>query len=124
ELPAYVVRSHVGNSSIEPSPGTDLFPSWYVKPGASNNDEKIIKDKISNKRATECTPPLALEEVQQGDAASFSADPFYDSATNSEDSDDIHKCEDVKPTVSLSVSTTSSGAYIFEVSIGSGTHPV
>lgn len=124
ELPAYVVRSHVGNASIEPSPSTDLFPSWYIKPGATNNDEKIIKDKVSGKRATECTPPLALEEVQQGDAASYSADPFYDSATNSEDGDDIHKCEDIKPTVALDVTATSVGSYIFEISVGSGTHPI
>jgi membrane peptidoglycan carboxypeptidase len=124
ELPAYVVRSHVGVSSIEPSPTNDLFPSWYVKPGASSNNEKIIKDKVSGKRATECTPILALEEVTQGDAASFSSDPFYDSATNSEDKDDIHKCEDVKPTVALTVTPGIGNDYSFNVSVGAGTHPI
>lgn len=124
ELPAYVVRNHVGVSSIEPSPATDLFPSWYVKPGSTNGNEKIIKDKVSGKRATECTPPLALEEVIQGDAASFSSDPFYDSATNSEDTDDVHKCEDIKPTVALSIVENSDGKYTFEVSVGNGTHPI
>lgn len=124
ELPAYVVRSHVGVSSIEPSPSVDLFPSWYIKPGATNNNEKIIKDKVSGKRATECTPPLALEEVTQGDAASYSSDPFYDSATNTEDKDDIHKCEDVKPTVALSVQNNGNGKYIFQISVGNGTHPI
>lgn len=124
ELPAYVVRSSVGGSSSIPSPSTDLFPSWYKKPGASNNREKVIKDKVSNKRATECTPPLAVEEVTQGDAASYSSDPFYDSATNSEDPDDVHKCEDIKPTALLTVSNDGGGNYTFRVSVGAGTHPI
>lgn len=123
-LPAYIVRNHVGVSSIEPSPSTDLFPEWYVKPGSTNGDEKIIRDRVSNKRATECTPPLALEEVTQGDAASFSSDPFYDAATNSQDEDDVHRCEDIKPTVALSVVENSDGRYTFEISVGNGTHPI
>ena len=123
ELPAYIVRTHVGVNSIEPSAAKDLFPSWYVKPGSTKN-EKIIKDKVSDKRATDCTPPLALEEVVQGDATSFSSDPFYDSATNSQDEDDIHKCEDVKPTVSVAVNSKSKGIYTIDVTVGNGTHPI
>lgn len=123
DIPAYVVRSHVGVSSIEPSPATDLFPSWYKKPGGGSS-EKIIKDKVSGKRASECTPPLALEEISNSDATSFSSDPFYDSATNSEDKDDVHKCEDIKPTVSLSVVNNTKGSYTFNVSVGAGTHPI
>ncbi|MFT4532307.1 MAG: membrane peptidoglycan carboxypeptidase [Candidatus Saccharimonadales bacterium] len=124
EIPAYVVTKHVGVSSREPSPSTDLFPSWYRKPGASSNTEKIIKDKVSEKRAFECTPPLALEEVDESDAISFSADPFYDSVTNSEDEDDVHKCEDVKPTVTLDVIDNADGTYTLNVSVGAGTHPI
>ncbi len=123
ELPAYVVRSHVGVSSIEPSPAKDLFPSWYKKPGSTSR-EKIIKDKVSGKRATDCTPPLAIEEVTQGDAAGYSSDPFYDSATNSEDSDDVHKCDDMKPTTMLVVTKETDGTYTFSVSVGAGTHPI
>lgn len=123
ELPAYIIRSHVGVNSIEPSSSNDLFPSWYKKPGSTKN-EKIIKDKVSGKRATDCTPPLALEEVVQGDATSFSSDPFYDSATNSQDEDDIHKCDDTKPTIALTVNTTSPGVYAIQVSVSNGTHPI
>ncbi len=122
-LPAYIVTTHVGVSSREPSPSTDLFPSWYVKPGSTVVD-KIIKDKVSNKVSTECTPPLALEEISDSDAASFSSDPFYNSATSSADKDDIHKCDDIKPTVSLAYSDNGDGSYSFNVSIGSGTHPI
>lgn len=123
-LPAYVVRNHVGVSSIEPSPTNDLFPSWYQKPGGNNRAEKIKKDKVSNKRATDCTPPLAIEEVTNSAAAQFSSDPFYDSATNSEDEDDVHQCSDKKPTVSLDVVNNGNGEYTFEISVGAGTHPI
>jgi membrane peptidoglycan carboxypeptidase len=122
-LPAYVVRNSVGARAVVPSPANDIFPSWYQKPGSTSN-EKIIRDKVSGKRATECTPPLALEEVVQGDATSFSSDPFFDSATNSQDEDDIHKCDDIKPSVALDVNQTSAGNYSIVVSVGSGTHPI
>lgn len=124
ELPAYVVRSHVGVSSREPSPSNDLFPSWYVKPGTPSTGEKILRDRVSKKRATECTPPAAVEEVQEGNAAQFSSDPFYDSATNSEDEDDVHKCEDIKPSVSISSTDNGSGKYSFNVVVAAGTHPI
>jgi membrane peptidoglycan carboxypeptidase len=123
ELPAFIVRQHVGVSSIEPSPTNDLFPSWYKKPG-SKPGEKVLIDRVSKKRATECTPPLAVEEVRQGDALSFSSDPFYNLASNTEEKDDIHRCDDIKPTISLSVRSAGSNTYIFEVSVGAGTHPI
>lgn len=122
-LPAFVVRNHVGVSSIEPSPSNDLFPSWYEPVGGAS-EEKVLRDKVSQKRATECTPPLAVEEVVQDDASSFSADPFYDSATNSQDEDDVHDCADIKPAIALGVSPNGSGQYTFEISVSAGTHPI
>ena len=123
-LPAYVVSSHVGVSSIEPSPSNDLFPSWYVKPGGAKPGETTRKDRVSLKKATECTPPLAVEETPVGNAAQYSSDPFYNATTNSEDSDDVHKCEDIKPIVSLATFDNGGGSYTFEVSVASGTHPI
>ena len=123
-LPAYVVSTHVGVSSIEPSPTTDLFPSWYKKPTGTSPNEKVRKDKVSDKQATECTPPLAVEEVSGGTAALYSSDPFYSATTNSQDQDDVHKCDDVKPTVSIATFDNGNGDYTFEVSVGNGTHPI
>jgi membrane peptidoglycan carboxypeptidase len=123
-LPAYVVTSHVGVSSIEPSPSQDIFPAWYKKPGTASNGEKLKKDKVSGKVATECTPALAVEEITEGNAAQYSSDPFYSSTTNSEDKDDIHKCDDLRPTVSVSSINNGNGNYTFEVSVGNGTHPI
>ncbi len=123
-LPAFVVTTHVGVSSREPSPSTDLFPSWYRKPGAGATDEKQRKDKVSEKKATECTPPLAIEETTTDKAAQYSTDPFYNSATNSEDKDDVHKCDDIKPAISISVFDNGGGDYTIETNVGSGTHPI
>ena len=122
ELPAYVVRNSVGGSSKQPSPTDDLFPSWYVQPTSSGSNEKITKDKVSGRRATECTPPLAIEETFTGNAQKFSADPFTNTASTGLGSDNIHKCEDVKPTVSVQSFDNGGGSYTFEVSTGSGTH--
>lgn len=121
ELPAYVVRNHVGVSSIEPSPTTDLFPSWYINPSGDKR-EKVTRDRVSGKVATECTPPLALEEVTQSDATTFSSDPFVDGGNVSGDTDDVHRCEDIKPTISLSALDNGNGQYTFQISVGNGTH--
>ncbi len=124
ELPAYVVRQHVGVASREPSSPTDLFPSWYKRPGSGSSTEKVLIDKVSSKKATECTPPLAIEERTQGNAELYSADPFYNSDTNTEDEDDVHDCADIKPTVSISAFDEGNGKYTIEVSVGQGTHPI
>lgn len=122
-LAAYVVRNHVGVSSIEPSPSTDLFPSWYKKPGSIKTEKKQL-DKVSSKLATECTPTLAIEESTDSEAVSFSADPFYNSKTNTQDKDDIHKCEDIKPLVDLSVADNGNGTYLLTAIVTQGTHAI
>lgn len=125
-LPAFVVRKHVGLGSVEPSRSTDLFPSWYKKP-ASKNGTKQVFDKVSNKIATDCTPELAKEERSDAEAAAFSGDIFVTGANGSgQDKDDIHKCEDVKPTVSTPVITTTStlGSYKIKVTVSQGTFPL
>ncbi len=123
ELPAYVVRTHVGASSIEPGPSTDLYPSWYKRPEGSRS-EKVLRDKVSGKRATDCTPAKAIEEVTQSDASTYSADIFYDAATNTTDEDDVHNCDDTKPSTSLSVRNEGDGQYTIVVNVSAGTHPI
>ncbi len=121
-LPAYVVRNHVGVGSVEPSRSTDLYPSWFNKKTVSN--EKVTIDKVSNKLATDCTPPLAREETTGGSANSFSSDPYVgDGGVNANENDDIHKCEDVKPGVSLSVAPQGN-SYQISASVSQGTHPL
>lgn len=103
---AYVVRSHVGANSREPSPSTDFYPSWY-KPKAAGNTSQVL-DKISNKVATDCTPELAKQTVSNAKTSSFSIDIFVDAggrsgnnAANTTATDDIHNCGDQPPSVTL-----------------------
>lgn len=124
-LPAFVIRSHVGIGSVEPSRSTDLFPSWYKKKAINNKSQTI--DIVSNKLATECTPARAKKAVTGGDASSFSGDQFVggsSGAVNTSQKDDVHKCTDVKPSVRLSVSKVSTGKYRLTADVTQGTHPL
>ncbi len=125
-LPAFVVRSHVGVGSVEPSPSTDLFPSWFKKNNIRNKKQTI--DIVSNKLATDCTPPRAKKEVTGGDANSFSADQFVEGnrgAINTEEKDDVHKCDDVKPSARpASARDLGNGNYQITIDVTQGTHPL
>lgn len=125
-LPAYVVRTHVGVGSVEPSPTTDLFPSWYQNTRQQTGEKKTL-DVVSNKLATDCTPPRARKESTDTAADSFSSDPFTGangSAANTTEKDDVHKCEDAKPTISLSITGAAGGPYTLTAIVNQGTHPL
>ncbi len=121
-LPAFVVRSHVGVGSIEPSPTNDLYPSWYKKKAAGT---KRTIDIVSNKLATECTPARAKKEVSEAEASNLSSDRFAQgNTTNSEAKDDVHKCDDIKPGIRLTISERSGNEYTLTADVTSGTHPL
>lgn len=124
-LPAYVIRNHIGFGSIEPSPSTDLFPSWYK--GANKTSKiKQVLDKVSQKLATDCTPPLAREETTNAAADSFSSDTFVGNGgnrTNTNEKDDVHQCSDKKPVVSLTIEPSGS-SYNLIATVSQGTHPL
>lgn len=125
-LPAYVVRTHIGSGSIEPSPATDLFPSWYKKKSKTNSNETI--DIVSNKIATDCTPARAKKSANNANANIFSSDKFHGGGTartgSSTDKDDIHKCEDAKPSITLSVDGTCIISCRITATATAGTHPI
>lgn len=119
-LPAYVVRNHIGASSIEPSPSTDLYPSWYQK---RNSSQKMTLDVISSKLATECTPDAAKKEETGGSASQYSSDIFVDARTNTDEKDDVHQCSDIRPSVTASFSVSDDGAkYVIRANVTGGTH--
>ncbi len=119
-LPAYVIRSHVGIGSVEPSPANDLYPSWYKQPNKATNGKRVI-DKVSGKLATECTPDKAKEETNDAAALTFSGDRFVTgSGGSSDDKDDIHKCDDIKPSISL----VKNGSNSVTATVAAGTHPL
>lgn len=120
-LPAYVVRSHVGVGSVEPSPSRDLFPSWYKK---TNPSTRQTIDIVSNKLATDCTPARARQTATNASANAFSSDRFNGTAgVGTTERDDVHKCEDAKPRVSLSVSGNGPN-YTLTATVSQGTHPI
>ena len=123
-LPAFVIRSHVGLGSREPSRSTDLYPSWYQKPTVKPGEKQIF-DKVSGKLATDCTPELAKEERNTAEAAQFSGDTFVTGSNGTgQEKDDVHKCEDIKPSITLTVSTTSTtGIYKLTATVTQGTAP-
>ncbi len=126
-LPAYVVYNHVGLGSQEPSPSTDIFPSWYVQSKSGSGSE--VLDKVSGQLATSCTPALAKEDVGGGNANTFSIDIFYgtssssSSATTAGGTDNVHNCNDSMPSVSVTqVSCDATNKCDYQVVITQGTH--
>lgn len=123
--PAYVIRSHVGIGSVEPSPATDLYPSWY-KPASKTSTTEQVMDKVSGKVATECTPERAKEKTSNAAANQFSADKFVAGGAASSitgEKDDVHKCGDSPPSVTL-IKAPAGSSYNLSVSVGQGTHAI
>lgn len=124
--PAYVIRNKVSrNSEIIPSPSSDLYPSWYVSQAGNNTSQTI--DKVSNKVATSCTPQLARQSQSNANDNKFSVDTFVGGGNRSSTTtatDDIHNCNDTKPSVSLTAPPTCSSAAscTFTVTVQQGTH--
>jgi len=111
------------------------FPSWHVPQYPTSTGSEVVIDSISNKKATECTPERAKKKTTGGGKwpELLPADPFFSSWAASAgysasgditQEDDVHKCSDAKPRVSLSTSDVGDGKYKFTAQITKGTHPL
>lgn len=107
--------------------GGELYPSWYTK--QLQNATKMTFDKVSKKKATQCTPDAAkveIDVVKSQDPVTkkdlFTATDGYDASAD----DDVHKCDDVKPFVGdvTATATATSGQYNITASVTQGTHPL
>ncbi len=100
---AYVNRVSTGRGQKIPSASTDIFPSWYT--GQKSGSTTQILDKVSNKVATSCTPDLAKLSGANSNSATWNVDVFAGGSTGSKTpvigNDDIHNCNDAKPTVRI-----------------------
>ena len=127
-LPAFVVRNHIHYGDVEPSPSTDLFPSWYQSPSGVSASATI--DKVSGKLATSCTPADAKEVQTGGDATTFSVDKFMAGANGTpaaSGTDDIHVCGDATPSITItaiSQTCTTGSVCQFNAVVTQGTHPL
>jgi len=90
---------------------TDIWPSWYNSKTSGISKENMTFDKISKRRATECTPGFAKVEIE----VSKIMDPItkkekiFVEGYDAENTDDIHKCTDTAPTIDNLTATYSSG---------------
>ncbi|MEP6710222.1 MAG: hypothetical protein ABJA64_00695, partial [Candidatus Saccharibacteria bacterium] len=100
----------------------ELFPSWYKK-GQGQTNAKLTFDSVSKKKATDCTPDAAkteLDVMKSVDPVTkkdvFIAPDGYDASKD----DDVHKCDDSKPTVgTISVAADKK---TITVNVAQGTH--
>ncbi len=121
---------------------TDIFPSWY-KPSNPDSAQAAKIDKVSGKLATDCTPPLAVQnvtispmhaEIPSTDPAYGRWDPpvqalaqslgYTGGATLPSGSDDVHHCDDQKPTVNVTATNNNDGTAHIKASWNSGTFSI
>lgn len=102
--------------------GSDLYPSWWNKNQGKTNT-KLTFDRVSKKKATDCTPPAAREELDVTKSIDpitksevFTAPIGYDASRD----DDVHSCDDARPSIgSISLSGNGSDRTVrFNVSRG------
>lgn len=132
-LPAFVVRNHVGVGSIEPSPTTDLFPSWYSPKGGTTTQ---TTDKVSGRVATSCTPDLARQTYGNSNANTWNVDKWAggnanssstSTSTTSTATDNVHNCNDSPPTITLTAPPSCNaddGGCTLTATVAQGTFPL
>ncbi len=133
--PAFIVRNHIGIGSQEPSPTNDLFPGWYAGGSSTSKNTSQTIDKVSNKIATSCTPPLAKDNAANSNAASWNVDIFNGgktsinsgtskTGTSATATDDVHNCNDALPTITLTAPDDCEASCTITATVSQGTHPL
>ena len=106
---------------------TDLWPSWF-NPDSAGKKERLMFDKISKKKATECTPELARIEQDVWtviDPVSKKETKFALDGYNPNENDDVHQCSDAQPQVDSMRSTrVKDRDYSLEINLKPGKHPL
>lgn len=105
---------------------TDIYPSWYAKP-TNADGEKIVFDKVSKKRATDCTPAAAKIEIAVPvfeDAITKKKTYSPPDGYNPDASDDVHNCSDIAPFATVSVAGPPSKTVAISVNVNQGTFPL
>jgi membrane peptidoglycan carboxypeptidase len=132
-IAGYVQRVSTGYGAEVPGPTDDLYPSWYTGKNSGASSEKI--DKVSGLLATSCTPASAVEYEGGADEATFSVDTFYPTMVANERAlagggtssspgatDNVHKCSDSPPTVTLTAPATCTTSCVITATVTQGTH--
>lgn len=119
---------------------TDIYPSWYTSKKQANTSEKVVIDTVSGKRATECTPTRARKEIVGGGLITPELEPnmpYYkeflepirlrigvgatEIIPDEGVVDDVHYCNDEKPTVSMNMPANCVGSCTITATVNEGT---
>lgn len=107
---------------------TDIYPSWYNKKNKTTSTIQIDFDKVTKKRATECTPAGAketLDVLQTTDPISNTKTLTAPEGYNIDEYDDFHSCSDSTPFISgASATELDNGKTVISVMAKPGTHPL
>lgn len=102
--------------------GRELYPSWWNKSQGRSN-AKLTFDRVSKKKATDCTPPgarIELNVIKTTDpitkAEVFTASDGYDASGD----DDAHSCDDAKPSIGSIDVNRSGNSYTISVRVSKG----
>lgn len=116
-----------GIQRLNQSGTSQVYPSWWSnKQGIT--DSKITFDRVSKKKATDCTPAAArieldvlkvVDPVTKQDSYSNVPDGY-----NAKEDDDAHKCSDTKPTIGSITVSGSSGNWVISVTVSQGTFSI
>lgn len=96
----------------------ELYPSWYNKKQAQKTT-KMTFDKVSKKKATDCTPEAArIEQYVLRSIDPETKKPIYfaPSGYDANKEDDAHQCGDAKPSASITINPSGS-VDTFEISV-------
>ena len=107
----------------------DIFPSWFNKKNKTTKTIKITFDKVTKKRATECTPQGAqesLDVIETTDPISGDKTLTAPEGYDIDNYDDYHSCSDSAPFISDITATKDAGSnrWIISVLARPGTHPI
>lgn len=100
----------------------EIYPSYYNK-NSNRSSNTMSFDRVSKKKATNCTPESARVDIpvtrskDSSGKETVSAQDGYDATS----SDDTHRCTDSKPSVSVAVSSSGQSATVY---YRQGSHPL
>ncbi len=102
--------------------GSELYPSWWNK-NQGKSKAKLTFDKVSKKKATDCTPSNArieLEVTKSTDPVTksevYTAPDGYDASKD----DDVHSCGDAQPVIDLIDVKETGGSYTVKFNVSPG----
>ena len=99
--------------------GKEVYPAWWNKTQGQSN-AKIIFDKLSKKKATDCTPAgarIEISVIKYTDPVTKKDTFFNTEGYDATKDDDMHACGDIPPTISI----IPGGGATIRVSVSPGT---